>query len=84
MKLKLFLTLLTLSVVLSSCTDPESTVSLLMKQGYSDIRISGYDFFGCGKGDVFATGFTAQTANGSQVQGVVCSGFMKGSTIRFY
>lgn len=56
----------------------------LRRQGYENITITGYDFFGCGKGDTFHTGFVAYK-DGNRIEGVVCSSlFTKASTIRFY
>lgn len=44
----------------------------------------GANFFGCGKGDTFHTGFVAYK-DGNRIEGVVCSSlFTKASTIRFY
>lgn len=40
-------------------------------------------WFSCGKGDLFQTPFTATNAKGQKVDGVVCKGLFKGSTIRF-
>ena len=77
--------LLILSVsifLLSACTRPEHTVGTLEAAGYTNIKITGYKFFGCSKDDTFHTGFEATGPTGKRVSGVVCSGVMKGSTIR--
>ena len=37
---------------------------------------------GCAKDDEFRTGFAATAPNGERVTGVVCSGWMKGATLR--
>lgn len=50
--------------------------------GYSQIQITGFRFFGCGEDDNFRTGFAAVGPTGKPVTGVVCGGFLKGSTIR--
>lgn len=63
--------------------DTQGTTELLKKNGYTDIVIHGYEYFGCDKNDVFHTAFTAKNSNGVVIDGLVCKGFMKGSTIRF-
>ena len=52
--------------------------------GYTDIQITGYVVMGCGEQDVFHTGFRAKSPNNTSVDGVVCSGWFKGSTVRFF
>lgn len=79
----------TLSVVviylfLIGCTQKEHTKELLESSGYTEVSANGYSFFGCSEDDVFRTKFSAKTINGRYVEGVVCSGWFKGSTIRFY
>ena len=68
---------------LCACTRPDATKDLLTSQGYKDVTITGYSFFACSKDDTFATGFDAVSPTGQRVSGAVCSGLMKGSTIRF-
>jgi hypothetical protein len=65
-----------------SCSDPEGARRVLEKQGYSQIQITGYKFFGCSKGDTYRTGFKATAPNGSYTSGVVCKGWFKGNTVR--
>jgi hypothetical protein len=73
-----------ISVIIASsgCTNPDTATQALLDAGYSDIEITGYSFFGCSEDDTFKTGFIAKSARGKDVKGVVCSGFLKGSTIR--
>lgn len=40
-------------------------------------------FFGCGKEDVYRTKFSAVNEKGEKVDGIVCKGIFKGSTIRY-
>lgn len=40
-------------------------------------------WFDCGKGDLFKTKFAAKNDKGQEVDGVVCKGLLKGSTIRY-
>ena len=74
--------LLLASLVMAGCTQPEKATDVLGKAGYSNITITGYEVFGCSEDDNFHTGFTAIGPSGQPVNGVVCSGIMKGSTIR--
>jgi hypothetical protein len=68
----------------TACTQPDQSIAVLEREGYSNIEITGYDPFGCSEDDHYRTGFRAEK-NGQQVKGVVCSGLMfKGTTIRTY
>ena len=51
--------------------------------GFTDIKIEGYSFTGCSQDDVYHTEFIATGQSGNKVKGVVCGGWLKGSTIRF-
>ena len=53
----------------------------LTERGYKDISIIGYDFFGCGRGDIIHTGFKA-VKNGKVIRGTVCEGLIAGKYIR--
>lgn len=68
---------------LAACDDPNTAKRTLSQMGYTDIEITGYSLFGCGKDDDFHTGFAATSPNGLRVTGVVCSGWLKGATVRF-
>ncbi len=70
-------------LALVACTDEHASRKALEDQGFEDIHITGYAFFGCGEGDGFRTGFTAKNAKGKQVSGVDCCGVVKNCTIRF-
>jgi hypothetical protein len=76
MKKLLFAVLLT-----ASCTDETATRQTLEDEGYTNIRTTGYAFFGCGRDDAFRTGFTAKRGD-KAVNGVVCCGLLKGCTVR--
>jgi len=39
--------------------------------------------FGCGKEDMYRTKFSAVNEKGEKVDGIVCKGIFKGSTIRY-
>ncbi|WP_080437024.1 hypothetical protein [Burkholderia ubonensis] len=70
-------------VALAGCTDEPGARKALAGAGFKDVSITGYSFFGCDKHDIFSTGFEARGPTGQFVTGVVCSGWMKGATIRF-
>lgn len=74
-----------LALGLSACSDAPTAERILRNQGYTNIKTTGYAWFGCdSKSDNYSTGFTATSPNGTKVEGVVCSGFFKGGTIRFF
>ena len=82
--MKKLILLILATLVFVSCTNEEDAKRVLEAQGFSNIEITGYNFFGCGKDDVYHTGFVAIGQNGQTVEGTVCSGLLfKGSTIRF-
>jgi hypothetical protein len=81
---KLMFTLLT--ILLMSCTssnDFDKGQAILENQGFTEIQSTGYDLFCCGEEDTFSTGFTAKDKEGNMVEGCICSGVLKGVTIRF-
>lgn len=66
----------------AACTRPDQARQVLAAQGYTEIETTGYHVFGCSDNDQFSTGFRARSVNGQRVRGVVCSGFLKGATVR--
>ncbi len=64
-------------------TDSDTASRAVVNIGMKDVTITGFRIFGCGEEDVFHTGFEATNSNGNRVSGVVCSGFLKGATVRF-
>ena len=73
-----------LAMSMTACTQPDKAAELLRKQGYTDIEMTGYDFFSCSEDDQYQDGFRAKTVTGETVTGTVCSGlFFKGATVRF-
>ena len=70
-------------VLLTGCSDPKGAARALDDLGFTDVRLQGWSFFGCSKGDGFTTRFEAVNPQGKRVAGVVCSGWFKGSTVRF-
>lgn len=75
--------ILILCLFLVACTDADKAKQVLEDAGYTDIRITGYNYFGCSGKDSYHTGFIATSkSTGRTVEGVVCSAWLKGSTIR--
>lgn len=70
-------------LLLTGCTDERASRAALESAGFSDITLTGYNWFGCGQDDSFATGFRAKNPAGRNVEGVVCCGLMKGCTVRW-
>lgn len=68
---------------LAGCTDETAARKALASSGFTDVKITGYAYFGCAESDNFHTAFEARGPNGQFAEGVVCSGWMKGATIRF-
>jgi hypothetical protein len=83
----LFIPFLTaLSITLGGCSQPDRAIQVLSSQGFTDIVIHPVGFadaFSCSEGDYFYTPFTARGPSAATVNGVVCSGFLKGATVRF-
>lgn len=75
--------LCTVATIIAACSDPEAASEALHKAGFTDLNIGGYAPFLCGEDDAFTTTFSATNPNGERVEGVVCSGWFKGATIRF-
>lgn len=61
---------------------PEQFTQLLEREGYEQIQLNGYSWFGCGESDYYRESFTA-VKNGQVVEGVLCKGLTKGITIRY-
>ena len=69
---------------LTACTRPHAAQELLQRQGYKNIEIQGYSWFGCDGSDFYNTKFKAISPAGYEIKGVVCEGlYFKNSTIRF-
>ena len=75
-----------LVIALAGCTDAQNAHRVLSNAGYTDVQITGYQMFGCGRDDAVRTGFTAKSPSGVYVSGIVCQGWgwlSKAATIRF-
>lgn len=65
-----------------SAHSEEEALQVLQADGVTHITMTGYAWFGCSDSDTFHDGFKGRK-NGRNVEGVVCSGWLKGSTIRY-
>ena len=76
----------TLTLILLACTDTDRTTHTLEVEGFTNIRINGYDFNACAHEDSTCTGFSATSPSGQPVSGSVgCGRFegcSKGCTVR--
>jgi len=80
--MKIAILLLALLVIVG-CIDGEGATRVLESNGYTSVEIKGRGFWGCGQGDIYITKFKAQSPNNKAVEGTVCKGLIKSSTIRF-
>lgn len=81
-----YIALIAFATLLAGCSDDDGARRTLVAMGYSDVQVTGFAWWGCGKDDSVHTGFTARSPTGVKVSGVVCSGwgwFSKGYTVRF-
>lgn len=63
--------------------DRDGAMTALQDDGrFTQIEVGGRDSFSCGNGDLYRTHFTALNQNNKKVEGTVCAGIFKGSTIR--
>lgn len=75
-------TILITTLILAGCSDPDGAKRAVEALGLTDVQTHGWSAWGCGKGDDFTTRFSATNAQGKRVTGVVCGGWLKGSTVR--
>lgn len=61
---------------------PAEATRILSADGVSNITLTGYSWFACGRDDSFSQGFSGKKS-GQSVRGVLCGGWMKGDTIRY-
>jgi len=70
-------------ILVLGCTDEQRSRDTLVKSGFTDITVGGYDNWACGKDDSYATHFKAKNPQGQMVEGTVCCGTYKSCTVRF-
>ena len=83
MKKIILLTTIVGAFLFTGCTSEGDAQRALEAEGYKNIQYTGFKFFSCGENDTYRTGFKATNMNGRNIDGVVCSGFLKGVTIRY-
>jgi len=69
-----------ISMFLAGCSNEEVARKALYEQGFHDIEIKGYTFFGCSSTDLIHTKFKAKNTFGNNVTGVVCSSLLSDKT----
>jgi hypothetical protein len=69
-------------LLLAGCTSSNEARRVLAQDGFTNIKTTGYRPFKCSDSDSFQTGFEADK-NGKHITGTVCSGLLKGATIRY-
>ena len=70
-----------LFIVPSMNKDRPELVPFLEKQGYSQVKITGYAYFGCSKESYYKNKFTAVNSQGNPVEGVVCEELVSGAKV---
>ena len=66
------------------CTSKEDANRALKSQGFTNIKVTGYNPLACSQDDFYHTSFTALNTKGEHISGTVCSGLIfKNATIRY-
>lgn len=82
--MKRILLALALVLPLAACSVSETDANrTLNSMGITQVELGGYAFWGCSEDDTIRTKFTGIGVTGQPVSGVLCGGFMKGTTVRF-
>jgi hypothetical protein len=66
---------------------PQLATRILTENNFTEITIKPWGIqnaFVCSEDDIFRARFSAKNISGKVVDGVVCSGFFKGSTVRVF
>lgn len=82
MKLRAVLALAAVTFV-GGCADPDAAREALDDMGFTDVAVTGPRYWGCGNDYSFYTGFRAKNPAGKPVTGVVCSGWLTGTQVKF-
>lgn len=61
--------------------DPVGSTKLLEEEGYTEIQITGRQYFGCGN-NLYRTTFIAKNSRGIKVHGLVCNGLFEAAYIK--
>lgn len=82
--MKIFYIVIFTILLMTGCTSETDAENALSAMNFTDVKITGYNFFACSKDDFYHTGFKAKNAADKEIYGTVCSGlFFKNSTVRF-
>lgn len=77
------ITLLIATLGLAACGPKKAELAREVEAfGFSDVRIGSWASFRCSKDDSYGYYFSAINGQGRPVNGVVCGGLFKGSTVR--
>lgn len=71
-----------LAVMVERIPTQADTRKVLAAEGYSNVRLTGYEWFDCSRGEIYHQGFVATSATGQKVVGTVCSGVFAGAVVR--
>lgn len=82
--MKQLIAIIVLCILLTSCNGNATSTTILEEQGYTNVKITGFNPFACSEDDMYRLNFTAISPNKTPVKGVVCSAPLKGYTIRFF
>lgn len=83
MKIKIFILILLL-ISSCNCTNEKDADRALKALGFTEVQVTGYNWFACSEDDWYHTGFKAINPKGELIYGTVCSGLLfKNSTVRF-
>lgn len=68
---------------LAGCVNAKAdSINAVEAYGFTGVSIEGRAWWGCGDSDAYGYRFTATNVAGRKVNGVVCGGIAKGSTVR--
>lgn len=85
MKTFFFTVVIIFLLILPYCIPANDEAEKALKaQGYTNIKLTGYKVLACSQSDGYNRGFEATSLAGVRVEGVVCMGAFKGSTIRTF
>jgi hypothetical protein len=53
---------------IGGCTDSDNAQRILSQNGYTNISMTGYNFFSCSEGDFYNSGFRALSPDGKHTR----------------
>lgn len=66
-----------------SCVNSDRLYEIIENDGVTNVNLTGYAWTGCSKDDTISQKFTG-TKNNKSVNGVICGGWLKAYTVRYY